>query len=280
MTMTLQANWAATADAAITQDVGTPDPYSADTAVASALALIAPISLQEVAGAALMDRQETKYLLPAAALPALLTSLAPDYRVLTMQGQTVLPYRSLYLDTPDFDLYHAHHNGRSRRYKVRFRSYMQTGTTFLEVKERQANGRTLKTRTGVAGPQLPPYPAGAALLEGVPTQNQALEPKLWVHYRRITLVGRGRPERVTIDLDLAFQRPGEVASWPAGEVVIIELKRASLRQASPLREYARAQGHREGGFSKYGVGCSLLHPVKHNAFKPQRLALQRLVGSA
>jgi VTC domain len=239
-----------------------------------------PVALSEMAHAALMDRCESKFLLPATSLPRLLTALSAQYQVLTMEGQTLLPYRSLYLDTPGFDFYYAHHNGRARRYKVRFRSYEQTQTTFLEVKERHPSGRTVKTRASVEQPQFPLSQLGTALVEGVPTHDQALEPKLWVNYNRITLVGIGRPERVTLDLGLEFQLPGDGsapgAAARAENLVIVELKRATARQASPLEDYARAQGFRSGGFSKYGVGCSLLYPVRHNAFKPQRLAMQRL----
>ena len=251
----------------------------------TALAEYVPVALHEMAHAALMDRCETKFLLPAAALPQLLSALSAHYQVLIIGGQAVLPYRNLYLDTPEFDFYYAHHNGRARRYKVRFRSYEQTRTTFLEVKERCPSGRTIKTRALVDQPQCPLPQVGTALVCGVPTRNQALEPKLWVNYSRITLVGIGRPERVTLDLNLEFQMPAAEgsASVPAvhpENLVIVELKRASARQSSPLEDYARAQGFRSGSLSKYGVGCSLLYPVRHNAFKPQRLAMQRLAKLA
>ncbi len=247
----------------------------------TALAEYSPVALHEVAHAALMDRCETKFLLPAAALPQLLSALSLHYQVLTIGGQAVLPYRSLYLDTPEFDFYYAHHNGRARRYKVRFRSYEQTRTTFLEVKERCPNGRTIKTRALVEQPQYPLPHVGTALVSGVPTCGRVLEPKLWVNYSRITLVGIGRPERVTLDLGLEFQMPAAegLAPLPAlhpENLVVVELKRVSARQLSPLEAYARAQGFRSGGLSKYGVGCSLLYPVRHNAFKPQHLAMQRL----
>ena len=247
--------------------------------LADALTGIDAIALSEMSAAALMNRCENKFLLLASALPGVLRQLAPHYRVLTMQGRAVLPYRSLYLDTPDFALYYAHHNGRSRRYKVRFRSYEQSQTTFLEVKERQANGRTVKTRAPETAAAFPLQPTSQALLEQVPTEDQALEPKLWVNYHRITLVGREQPERLTLDLGLEFRRPGDSHARQIGDVVIVELKRASPRQPSPFITYARAQGHRETRLSKYGVGCSLLYPLRSNAFKPQHLALRRLLGT-
>ena len=246
--------------------------------LADALSNIDPIALSDLSAAALMDRSESKFLLPATALPDILRQLASQYQVLTMQGQTVLPYRSLYLDTPGFALYYAHHNGRSHRYKVRFRSYEQTHTTFLEVKERLASGRTVKTRAPELAPAFPLQPVSQALLEQVPTDEQALEPKLWVNYHRITLVGRGQPERLTLDLGLEFQRPGDLHAQQVRDVVVVELKRASLRQPSPFAAYARTQGHRETRLSKYGVGCSLLYPLRSNTFKAQHLALERLLG--
>jgi VTC domain len=275
MTMTTPVKWFDRADKGLTSL-----PTAPGDLLQSALDQFAPVGLADIAGAALMDRTENKYLLPLSALPALLSRLAPEYQVLTIAGETVLPYRSLYLDTPDFSFYYAHHNGRSRRYKVRFRSYEQTNTTFLEVKARQASGRTVKTRTSVPAPNLALYSADSALLGDVPTSDQTLEPKLWVNYQRVTLVGKGHPERVTLDLGLEFRRPGDLTALSAGDVVIVELKRESRRQTSPLQAELRAQGYREGGFSKYGVGCSLLYPVRHNAFKPQYRALEKALGSA
>ena len=247
--------------------------------LADALTGIDAIALSELSAAALMDRCENKFLLLASALPAVLRQLAPHDRVLTMQGQTVSPYRSLYLDTPDFTLYYAHYNGRSHRYKVRFRSYEQSQITFLEAKERQTNGRTGKACAPEAAPVFPLQPTSQALLEQVPTEDQALEPKLWVNCHRITLVGRAHPERLTLDLGLEFQRPGDSHVRQVGDVVIVELKRASLRQPSPFVTYVRAQGHRETRLSKYGVGCSLLYPLRSNASKPQHLALVQLLGT-
>jgi VTC domain len=263
-----------------TPGAGAQAPALEHGALAQALSHFAPVALADMQHAALMDRCESKYLLPLAVLPALLTALSAQYRVLTIDDETLFAYRSLYLDTPGFDFYYAHHNGRARRYKVRFRSYVQTQLTFLEVKERSANGRTVKTRASVPQPDFPLPQEGSALVGQVPTRDQDLEPKLWVNYQRVTLVGIGRPERVTLDFNLEFQRPGRRAPGrQAGQMVIVELKRASQRQASPLEDYLRAHGFRGGSFSKYGVGCSLLYPLRHNAFKPQQLAMQRLATS-
>ena len=46
----------------------------------------------------------------------------------------------------DFDLYHRHHIGRSNRFKVRSRRYVESDLCFFEVKYRNNKGRTIKNR--------------------------------------------------------------------------------------------------------------------------------------
>ena len=66
-----------------------------------------------------MDRVDTKFLLPAVSAPGILASLADGYRVLEVSERRLSRYSTRYFDTPDLRLYHAHHAGRGRRYKVR-----------------------------------------------------------------------------------------------------------------------------------------------------------------
>lgn len=223
-----------------------------------------------------MDRSETKYLLPIAAVPELLTTLSNHYRILTIDGTQEMFYRSLYLDTAAFGLYRAHHNRRAWRYKVRLRTYEQTNVSFLEVKERFATGRTAKTRIQLRSCDFPLDPIAKAFLRDKVRVEYDFEAKLSVRHPRTTLVGEGRAERVTFDRGIEFFRPDDMGCLRLDDVVVVELKRASFRQWSPLHDYMRTHGVHEGTFSKYGLGCSMLHPVKRNAFKPQFLASQRL----
>ena len=225
-----------------------------------------PITLAEMSAVALLDRIDTKYLLTRAQLPGVLAALQPAYRVLEVDGRRMSAYRTLYFDTPDFQLYRLHQGGRRVRYKVRSRQYVGTPLAFFEVKQKRGPNCTSKRR--LATPELVTEMTGqlAAFLhaQGALPASE-LEPKLWVDYTRITLVGRATAERVTIDLDLRYSDDDGALALPG--LVIAELKSQGRPHASPLAHVMHQQLVRPAGFSKYCVGVSLLHPLlKHNRF--------------
>jgi VTC domain len=238
-----------------------------------------PISLEDSAKAALMNRSEAKFVCHMDTLLEMLPRLRQDYFVLEIDGGRAMGYRSLYLDTPDFGLYMAHHNGKPSRYKVRYRHYLFTDTVFFEVKVRE-KGRTRKERVKLESDSdwshnLPKDFFAAQR----PLEQRVLEPKLEVWCRRITLVGKHSPERLTIDLDLAYGLPESRLEPEFAKLVILELKYSGKDTTfKPIAHRAHLHGQR---FSKYSVGCGLLYPnLKANAFKPQRLAIERIENHA
>lgn len=228
------------------------------------LATFAPITLADLAGVALLDRIDTKYVLTLAQLAETLPALQSFYRVLEIDGRRRSSYRTLYFDTPDFALYNSHQGGRRVRYKVRSREYVGTPLTFFEVKRKTGDNHTSKER--MATPGLVTHltaPVAEFLHERVPLAPDSLEAKLWVDYTRITLAGRN--ERLTIDLDLHYSFDGEAVSLPG--LVIAELKSAGRPQTSPFAQLMRQRLLRPHSFSKYCIGASLLYPwLKHNRF--------------
>ncbi|MBK6343480.1 MAG: VTC domain-containing protein [Flavobacteriales bacterium] len=110
-----------------------------------------PITLAEMDGVKLQDRVDTKYVIGADRLPALLEQMLPHYRLLEVDGKRGTAYRSLYFDTPDLKHYRDHHSKRTFRSKVRFREYIGSGLASLEVKRKTRRGRTDKARMRVDG---------------------------------------------------------------------------------------------------------------------------------
>lgn len=236
---------------------------------------LAPISLDEMAEVALLDRSETKFVFHEDRLPELLAAVANEYRVLEINGNRLNHYRTLYFDTPEFTLFRRHQAGGRNRYKVRSRTYLDTDLSFMEVKHKVSADRTVKSRVKTAEFVERISPKTVAFLNThLPANDWTLEPKLWNQYTRITLVGRHTPERVTIDLELQFvTNEGRAMRLPG--LVIAEVKRDGAMHDSPFIRHMRAMSLRPTGFSKYCVGVSLLYDeVKHNHFKPQL----RMVG--
>ncbi len=248
--------------------------------VQDVLANIAPIQLDELGEAALLDRVEVKYVVSAEILPAFVSAIAEHYRVLTVGGQTVNRYKSLYFDSAEFTLYHKHHAGAGNRHKIRARQYVETGISFLELKQKTNKKRTLKKRIETDHFQeVIDRSSGDFLREACPYNIDALFGRLLSHYSRITLVNRYNAERVTIDLDLTFEWDGRVETLD--DIAIIEVKRAPFSAETPAIKQLRRQHLRPSSFSKYCIGVSKLYPdVKHNNFKPVLRQLDKLSQGA
>lgn len=257
-------------------------PGSLGAAAAWPLSGFDRIGLAELGGASLMRRQDTKFMFRASALAASLAGLEREYAVLEVCGSSVQEYLTRYFDTASLELFAAHHRGMGERVKVRERQYLATGQLFLEVKHRSNKGVTTKTRAEASAwdeaLDVETLPVGEALTRSDRARILAggrLVPTLWNGYRRITLVRKGRSERVTIDLGLSYS--DDAKRYQSEAIAIAEVKQARIDLSSPFMLRLRALGLRPAGFSKYCMGVGLLRPeVKHNRLKPRLRALRQL----
>lgn len=108
--------------------------------VTTALSAFSSISLEEMSTIRLMNRTDTKYIVSLSALMDVLQRASNCYRVQEVQGERNIVYHTTYLDTPDYAMYLAHQNGRVIREKIRVRTYVSSGLTFLEVKKKIFSG--------------------------------------------------------------------------------------------------------------------------------------------
>ena len=236
-----------------------------------------PIGLDGLQDVALMNRRETKYVLREQDLLNALVPLTARYRVLEIDGIRLHRYLSLYFDTPSFFLYHRHRAGGKHRYKVRAREYTDTRLAFLEIKHKISEIRTEKNR--VQTPQFltdlaPEF--GDFVQDHFPLPVDELEPKLLNAYRRITLVGKYNPERVTLDLGPRFYADGGNETLPG--IAIAEVKYESNGRGSDFMRRMREMGIRPMGFSKYCVGVSMLYPqVKNHYFRPTMRTVRKIM---
>jgi hypothetical protein len=237
---------------------------------------ICPISLKEMDAVALMDRLDTKYVMSTDQLLRALAAVKDEYQILTVDGQRMHHYRTLYFDTPDFALYQLHVNERAERYKVRSREYLESDLSFLEVKHRNRKDRTIKDRISTALPLVHLNPNAESWLQSVlPYDAHQLEAKLWNTFTRITLVNTHRCERVTLDVDLTFYTSHQVVQMEG--LAIAEVKVDSSGQSSPFQAQMRAQRIHPSGFSKYCVGTALLYEgVKKNILKAKMKQLEKI----
>ena len=240
----------------------------------------APISLEEMDSVALLNRTDTKFVMDNAQLLTALSALQNDYRILSVKGFRLNQYRTLYFDTTDFDLYNLHINGRAERYKVRSREYMNSRTSFLEVKHKTRKGRTIKDRISTTEQVAEMSTEDHIWLNNVyPFESQELEPKLWNSFTRITMVNEEFGERVTLDSGLMFYYKNKTARLDG--IVIAEVKRDAESHSSPFLAQMRYQKIRPQGFSKYCMGAAMLYQqVKKNPLKPKMLMMEKISGRA
>lgn len=235
-----------------------------------------PISLDDMGRVALLNRTDTKYVLSLDTLREIMPQLTESYATLEVQGKRMSHYRTLYFDSPEFELFRRHHAGMLNRYKVRSREYVDSQLAFLEVKHKTNKGRTIKQRiqTSALADEIEKETA-EFLQTAYPFNPANLEPKLWVEYDRITLVSPARKERVTIDLNLSFSWEEAAVALP--HLAIIEVKQDSFSPQSDVARLLRRYSVRPTGFSKYCIGSSLLYPeLKQNNFKSKLRLVEKL----
>ena len=276
-------------------------PANQGAAASAALSTehLAATTLAELNSAAgLLTRVDRKYLVPASCAQELVDGLTPHARVLTIDGRRRFSYASTYFDTPALEAFMLTARKRRRRFKVRTRTYLDSGLCFLEVKTRGARGTTVKRRMGY-------HPDDASRLTGSGRAFVAaclastgvtgpaaardiaavLRPVLATTYERTTLHLPRAEARATIDTSLTWRRltPGVrtrtagVAGAPQalrpahltaaiddGEpvavagVTVIETKNPAT--PSPADRALWNAGHRPARISKYATGMALLHP--------------------
>ena len=110
------------------------------------IAKFEPITLDEMKAVRMMNRTDTKYVIPISSLAELLKRSAANYRVQEVDGERLLTYHTVYYDTPGQAMYIAHQNGKKTREKIRLRTYVSSGLTFFEIKNKNNRGRTDKKR--------------------------------------------------------------------------------------------------------------------------------------
>ncbi|WP_309134780.1 polyphosphate polymerase domain-containing protein [Cellulomonas sp.] len=216
-----------------------------------------------VAAASLQTRVDRKYLVPVEAVRTLLHALPADTSVLRIDDLRVFDYESVYFDTDDLVAYRLAAHRRRRRFKVRTRTYLDSGGCWLEVKTRGPRGTTVKER--VAHPighrdDVTPgreFVAATLVARGLAALGDVpLAPVLVTRYARATLLLPATASRLTVDVGLTWD-DGR-APLHLRRLAVVETKSGST--ASTADRLLWAHGHRPVRISKYATGLAALRP--------------------
>ncbi len=245
-----------------------------------------PITLDEMSGIRLMNRTDTKFVTTRPMLERLLQMAAGDYYAQEIDGRRMADYYTVYFDTPDCKMFTVHETGHTNRQKLRVRSYVDSHLNFLEVKTKNNKGRTKKKRVTLDDFN-PDDNADFSILDdrfadflsdNLRYSVQTLSRQLENRFERITLVNKGKTERLTIDTNLSFHNITTDHYWQMGDVVIIELKRDGL-VPSPILGMLRQLRIKPHGFSKYVIGSALTNDQLHvNRLKPKLHYIKRMLN--
>lgn len=227
--------------------------------------------LEGVGKLALLDRFDTKYLVPCELLPRIMAALQSDYTVLEIDGKQLMQYETVYFDTSEFRYYRQHHSRKKTRAKIRCRTYVDSGDSFLEVKRKNNKNMTEKTRISAASND-PLHDALSLRFFQNEFDDGAmadLKDRLMVGYRRVSLQSLRYSERVSIDLGLEAERVDGESRFELHNLAVVELKQARVNRDSQMYKTMRALGLRPVSISKYCVACALLYSseLKFNSFK-------------
>ncbi|MGY3128405.1 hypothetical protein ACVWW9_001904 [Agrococcus sp. UYP33] len=231
--------------------------------VAQALGRLEPVSLDELtAAAALLTRVDRKYALDAGDAGAVLGRLPEGTRALEIDGERSLAYASCYFDSPDLLAYRLAAHGRRRRFKLRTRTYVDAGRSYLELKTRGGRGTTVKERIEYAldDREVLTDDGRAYADEGLAAIGLAappLAPVVETTYRRTTLLLPDGATRATVDTELAWQLDDGTTMRTPG-LVIVETKASS--GAGPVDRLLWRAGHRPDRVSKFATGLAALRP--------------------
>jgi hypothetical protein len=242
-----------------------------------ALALLPPIELAELdERAALQSRVDRKYIVPVGEATWLLERLAPHAAVLDIDGIRHFTYESLYFDTPDLSSFRRTAHRHRRRFKIRTRTYVDSGSCWLEVKVPGPRGSTVKYRVPHERGQRHTVGAGHAFVDdvfgrhGLAAGDRAdLTPVLRTAYLRFTLLLPDTDSRVTVDTHLRWTADGRELRLPG--TAIVETKTGAAASRADRRLWCR--GHRPVAISKYATGLAALRTELPAA--PWRRVLRR-----
>jgi len=243
-----------------------------------ALSKLNPISLDAIGSVKLMNRIEKKYVFTSGKLNDLINLLNGRYHVLEIDNLRVLPYSTTYFDTCDYLFYYQHVRGEFDRYKIRYRKYEATDTSFLEIKKKTNKGRTIKWR--IENKPSAVYfdkQAVSFIEEHLPVDSTLVKPVLVNHFTRATLVGFEPKERITIDFNITFSDPEKKIQVEMPYLAIVELKKEGYSEYSDFKNLIKQLYIYPTGFSKYCMGSAILNDsLKKNMIKPKLLLLNKI----
>lgn len=210
------------------------------------------ITLKEAKEIKLMNRIDKKYVIDFDQFCSLSSFIYDNFYVVENDGAIMLPYFSLYFDTPNMDMHKDHLNKKAHRQKIRIREY-STGEKYLEIKEKNNSEFTKKKRIPVQSYIL--NEETNWIDKNLIYDTKDLNKKLEVRFNRLTLVSLDKQSRITIDFNIRFHNYITDKSIKIKHI-IVEVKKKTQELIQFEKELQKMKIESQG-FSKYSIGLLL-----------------------
>lgn len=233
-----------------------------------------PVYLHQLSPEDQMTRFDRKFIFFSYLIPDIISELKDYYRILEIENRRLMSYQSEYFDTPDYTMYNDHHNGKTNRFKIRLRKYLETGDTFLEIKKKNNKGLMIKRRVEVNKDGVISSSAQDLIKKRTPYDFDGLIKTVRSQFYRMTLQNICQQERVTIDCCLSLFFNNRDVVLPG--LGIMEVKKCDIHKTSKIEEILKNKAIYPTNFSKYCTGLALLSKkVKYNNFKEKILTINQ-----
>jgi len=164
-------------------------------------------------------------------------------------------------------MYLDHHNQKSNRFKIRLRKYIDTSTTFLEIKFKNNKNITSKQRKQIFSEYDTEKIKTERFIEkNTPYRFSDLNEALTTTFFRITFIDKAMTQRFTIDIGLSYSYDNVLKYYDS--LVIAELKQANYNNSSVLFQALKTLRIYPQRISKYCIGNAVFNKeLKQNNFK-------------
>lgn len=235
------------------------------------------ISLDELENKELLGRYDTKFVINQEIFGKIIDIFSNFYNILEINNQRIFHYENLYFDTPLYDLFNDHINGKLNRFKVRYRKYLEKGDCYFEIKKRNNKRFTQKYRRKSIFSFIIEKSEQEFLQKYLKIDHPNFLPKLFVSYQRITLLHKTKSEKITFDTDIYFRNTHSELQLP--ELVIGEIKSNKSSYRSEVFDILKSKQVHPVRISKYCTGTILTnHQLKYNRYKPKLKLIDKLCG--
>ncbi len=235
------------------------------------------LGLQDLEGKSLMTRVDKKYLVSIKDFDNLMLDLENEFDVLEIDGIRFLPYKTIYYDDANFNLYNHARLKKPKRFKLRERIYEHSGNGYFEIKYKSKGKVTIKERIALVTQNLVSNEdlfSNEVFLQKWNINFADYKSILDIYYKRVTFVSKTSECRVTMDFNLKYKYNEKLMLYE--DMIVVEIKSNTFNDKNLVTSNLKKIGAKKISFSKYGVGLALCNDnLNTNGFAKQLAMLSK-----